>query len=524
MRTTPFFICLLFFIGFSTLGQEPVEIRDVSFGTTDTVRLTQGNNYLYFSKPVFGISHIHFLGKGMRCMEQESFSKNQVKLGSERILPELEGIHEIPLNLSEPFKINDITCSNAFFMSPDTSQYRTNAALFDCFFEDAVIKAIAGQDILVLNNTIAYIPEGYAKTEVVHIGETPFVIVKANVGGILYTEWFRFGSCSENPFYTAFSYAARGIENGVRQVARGIEAGGKEAARGIGIGGKEAARGMEKGSMEAVRGAETGLENAATGIGKSVYDESKMFYKPSREFETMEGFVFEEKPLDVEPGVTIYAYYFKSKSPKANLFLIHGNGGNVSTYKGMIQTLVSGNYNVYTVDWRGYGKSTGSPEYKGVLKDTETAFNDFISCTWRDSLKVVVYGMSLGGQIATKLTSDRQQEIDALVLDGSLSSAQNLALDFMPVKFIQDNMKKEEGAFNQDYVAEKDIQKITGIPKLIIHSEIDPVVRFYHGERLYENAPNPKYFWKTRTRHIGTLEELPDEAIGKIDRLINYAE
>jgi alpha-beta hydrolase superfamily lysophospholipase len=186
----------------------------------------------------------------------------------------------------------------------------------------------------------------------------------------------------------------------------------------------------------------------------------------------------------------------------------------------MIRTLLSGGYNVYAVDWRGYGKSGGKPEYKGVLKDTEAAFDDFISLVRRDSLKVIVYGMSLGGQVATKLVSERQQDVHALVLDGCLSSAQNLAIDFMPVDFIRNSMKKNTKSFNQDYIAEVDIQKITAIPKLIIHSTTDEVVRFYHGERLYEKAREPKFLWKTNTRHIRTLEELPDETINKMNQLL----
>jgi len=73
----------------------------------------------------------------------------------------------------------------------------------------------------------------------------------------------------------------------------------------------------------------------------------------------------------------------------------------------------------------------------------------------------------------------------------------------------------------QDYVAERDIQKIIDIPKLIIHSIVDKTVAFYHGERLYENALHPKQFWKTNTHHIKTLEELPREAMEKLNQLIN---
>ncbi|MDR1116190.1 MAG: lysophospholipase [Tannerella sp.] len=319
-----------------------------------------------------------------------------------------------------------------------------------------------------------------------------------------------------------FHPALRGIHTGMHQTLKGFNAGAKgslkglkQTLKGFNVGGKGTLKGLDA----ALRGSEIGAESATGGIGRAVYDESKMFYNPSRKIENMDKFIFEEKSIDVGKGITIYTYYFKSKAPKANIFFIHGNSGNVSTYTGMINTLISGGYNVYVADWRGYGKSTGRPDYKSVLKDTEIAFNDFLSSTRNDSLKVIVYGMSIGGQIATRLVCDRQQDVDAFIIDGSLSSAQNLAMDFMPTNFIRNSMKRHPTSFNQDYVAERDIRKIRNIPKLIIHSETDEVIAFYHGERLYENAQNPKFFWKTKTHHVGTLEELADEAINKIDRL-----
>jgi len=509
-----FFIGTLLFIHTSVFGQEFTDELDDHYENIDTIHIIRGSNNLYFSDSVHGISHIHFLGKGMNCIDQRFFSQNNVKLSSDIILSNIDGVHKIPLNTSEPFEINGIECSYAGFIQPDTSTYCTDAVMFDSFFEDAIIEVDDNNSILTMNNVVSYIPEGYAKCEVVYIQKKPYIIVKSNIDGLLYTKWFRFGTCKQrSPIYVASMYAARGIGNGIRHAACGTKIGASEAARGIGLGSKHAARGLG-----------FGLDGTATGIGKSIYNESRMFYQPSRKFEDMEDLDFEEKSINIENGITIYTYHFKSESPKANIFLVHGNGGNVSTYKNMIQTLVSGNYNVYVVNWRGYGKSTGRPNYKGVLVDTKAAFDDFISLTVNDSLKVIVYGMSLGGQIATKLVSDRQDDIDALILDGSLSSAQNLAIDFMPAKFIRNNMRKNTNTFNQDYIAERDIQKIKEIPKLIIHSESDKVVLFYHGERLYENAQSPKTFWRTNTRHIRTLEELPEEAINRIDHLINNTE
>ena len=251
-------------------------------------------------------------------------------------------------------------------------------------------------------------------------------------------------------------------------------------------------------------------------------DESKLYYFPVKEMDEMNDLKYSETILEVEDSLEIYTYYFESKTeePKGNIFFIHGAGGNVSKYKALIKPLVENGYRVYAPDWRGYGNSSGKPNFKGVLKDTEIAFVDFKKKTQSDSLKTIVYGTSLGGQLAVKITKDNQNYVDALVLDGSIQSAQQMAIDYAPVEFLKEKARKNPENFNQEYVAIRDIKEICNTPKLIIHSQSDRDVSFKQGENLYEAAKEPKEFWITDTKHIMTLKEYPDEAIQKIDELI----
>ncbi|WP_029035728.1 alpha/beta hydrolase [Salinimicrobium terrae] len=251
-------------------------------------------------------------------------------------------------------------------------------------------------------------------------------------------------------------------------------------------------------------------------------DESKLYYFPVKEMEDMHDLKYSESVIKVEDSLDIYTYFFQptTEEPKGNIFFIHGAGGNVSKYKGLIKPLVENGYRVYAADWRGYGNSTGKPNYKGVLKDTEMAFVDFKKKTQADSLKTIVYGTSLGGQLAVKITKDNENYVDALVLDGSIMSAQQMAIDYAPVDFLKEKAKKNPEDFNQKYVAVGDIKEIYNTPKLIIHSRSDRDVSFIQGENLFEAAKEPKEFWITDTKHIMTLKEHPDEAIHKIDSLI----
>lgn len=249
-------------------------------------------------------------------------------------------------------------------------------------------------------------------------------------------------------------------------------------------------------------------------------DESALYYRPSKEMKSMEDLVYTEDRLKVEDSITIYTYEFKPTTPaKANIFLIRGNSGNITTYGNSIKPLADNGFHVYAVDWRGYGKSTGVPNYRGVLKDTQVAFSNFLVKTATDSLKTIVYGMSLGGQIATKITKDNQDQVDALILDGTLESAHSFLLDNVS-GFILPKLVKDPSAFNQDYVAVTDIADIYGIPKLIIHSKSDRAVPFERGKNVFAAANEPKIFWETDTKHIATLEDLNEEAMEKIHELI----
>ncbi len=252
-------------------------------------------------------------------------------------------------------------------------------------------------------------------------------------------------------------------------------------------------------------------------------DESKLFYFPEKEVMSLDRFDFKERFLPVEDSIKICTYDFKPSADTVlgKIFLIHGAGGNVSTYQKLIIPLVQNGYAVYALDWRGFGKSNGVPNYKGVLRDTQVAFQNFMETSKNDSLKTIVYGMSLGGQLAVKIAKDNESEVDLLVLDGSVESAQQLAIDFAPISWLKNRAKDQPEKFNQEYVAVRDIATIKHIPKLIIHSKKDTEVPFSHGEHLFNAANEPKTFWETDTDHVMTLRDYPEETLKRLNGLVS---
>ncbi|WP_282075444.1 alpha/beta hydrolase [Maribacter aquivivus] len=249
-------------------------------------------------------------------------------------------------------------------------------------------------------------------------------------------------------------------------------------------------------------------------------NESKLFYRPSTEIDPLNDFDYSEHILTVDDSIKIHSYIFNpTKEAKANIFLIRGNSGNTSQGQELIKPLIENGFRVYSTDWRGYGKSSGVPNYKGVMKDTETAFADFLNRTKNDSIKTIVYGMSLGGQLAVKLTEENQTKVDALVLDGSLESAHSFITDNFRAFYLKSFTKNVE-EYNQDYVAIRDIAEINNIPKLIIQSAKDRAVPFERGQNIFNAAKEPKLFWETNTEHIRTIPELTEELNLKLIELI----
>ena len=252
-------------------------------------------------------------------------------------------------------------------------------------------------------------------------------------------------------------------------------------------------------------------------------DESKLFYFPVSEMRGMDTIPHEEIPLQVADDVTIYSYFFAPESgpATATIFFLHGAGGNVSLYLPAIRPLVEHGFQVYALDWRGFGKSGGAPSHINVMEDSRVAFADMLARTKEGSTPVIVLGQSLGGQVAVALTKEQEEKVAALVLDGSAASFASLAADNAPVEFLRRRAEESPGDFHQPYVAEEDIKEISATPKLIIQSRDDINVRPKRGQALFANAQEPKVFWQTDGKHIRTLVNYPDQAVAKIEQLLN---
>jgi predicted alpha/beta-fold hydrolase len=243
------------------------------------------------------------------------------------------------------------------------------------------------------------------------------------------------------------------------------------------------------------------------------------FYFPSREWHSIENVDFTEMTFQIEND-TLHTVLFKSKAAtKATIIYYHGTGGNISINASIAQLLTNEGFQVFMIDFRGYGKSTGKPTHLNIANDAQIIFDKMIVSDEFKNYPVIVFGASIGSQIATKIASNNEDKISALILDGAMSSFTYMALLSVP----EEQKEMISTYVTSPYSAIEDIKNLRSIPKLFIHSKGDKSVPFSQGLAVYSNSPEPKSFWEYEGNHLESAYKFPTEYIQKINLLIDHS-
>lgn len=223
------------------------------------------------------------------------------------------------------------------------------------------------------------------------------------------------------------------------------------------------------------------------------YCEHRKIYRPREKLSAVPtdyGISFKDVNFSSRDHVLLTGWFVEGKSDKVILFC-HGNFGNILSRIDLLQMLHLFGFNIFMFDYRGFGRSNGVPTEKGLYLDALGAYDYLRERGFGDS-KIVLFGRSLGGAVVIFL-ANLVEGLGGLIIDSSFCSIQSLAKDILGVKlpgwFISNRFES--------------IRRIKNIkpPKLIIHSKDDELIPFYHGEMLFEEAPEPKKFLVVRGSH-----------------------
>lgn len=214
--------------------------------------------------------------------------------------------------------------------------------------------------------------------------------------------------------------------------------------------------------------------------------QSRLVYFPTSKIEiTPEslGLTFEEVWLETSDGVAIHGWYVPAEGDRPVVLICHGNAGNISHRVDLLALLAKRvEVGVFVFDYRGYGRSEGSPGEKGTYLDAEAAWRYLTETKSIPPGRIIVHGRSLGGAVAARLA--RHARPAGLILESSFTSIPDLGADiywFLPVRAIS-RFKYA----TLEYVGGVDC------PLLVVHSDDDEIVPVRHGRKLFEAASEPK--------------------------------
>lgn len=138
---------------------------------------------------------------------------------------------------------------------------------------------------------------------------------------------------------------------------------------------------------------------------------------------------FEELWINTLDGEKINALHFKADSSKGVVLYFHGNAGNLATWGVVASQFLPHNYDLFIMDYRGFGKSTGTfNEYK--LHQDALACYQYLIDSGVNGNDLLIYGRSIGSGIASRVANEKWNK--GVILESPLNNMVDLAHHYAP--------------------------------------------------------------------------------------------
>lgn len=203
------------------------------------------------------------------------------------------------------------------------------------------------------------------------------------------------------------------------------------------------------------------------------------------------GLKYEDVYFTTSDGERLNAWFVPSDIRRGIALIFHGNAGNIGDRLPAIESFHRLGMDVFIVDYRGFGLSSGAPSEKGTRLDALAAWECLVRDRGIRPESLLVVGRSLGGAVACRLAAEK--EIGALVLEATFSSLPDLAAKIYPWLPARLLCRFKYDSINQ-------IRAVTK-PVLIAHSPADEMIPFRQAQALFEAANEPKYFYELTGGH-----------------------
>ena len=192
----------------------------------------------------------------------------------------------------------------------------------------------------------------------------------------------------------------------------------------------------------------------------------------------------EKIKIKTKDNLELLSWYHKKNSKYKIILFLHGNAGTLENRIHKINHFKDMKVNFLILAWRGFSKNKGKPTEQGFYEDANSAIK-WLKTEGFEEEDIIIYGESLGTGVTTEIAQNKN--FAGIILESPFTSmidAGKNKYPFFPIRLL----------LKDKYESSKKIKNINS-PILIMHGEKDSIVPFYMGQKMYELANKPKYFY-----------------------------
>jgi uncharacterized protein len=188
-------------------------------------------------------------------------------------------------------------------------------------------------------------------------------------------------------------------------------------------------------------------------------------------------------------GVKLHGWWIAAENARFTFIAFHGNASNIANRAEVYEFLHQTPANVFAVEYRGYGRSEGSPGEAGLYRDADAAYKFAVQSKGIPPERIISFGQSLGTGVAAYLGAN--SKVGGVILEApfpSVSSVARRVFWFLPGISL---------LVAGQFPTANRLQRIQA-PILIVHCTRDPVIPPDLEEEVYRAARSPKYILRVQ--------------------------
>jgi fermentation-respiration switch protein FrsA (DUF1100 family) len=204
-----------------------------------------------------------------------------------------------------------------------------------------------------------------------------------------------------------------------------------------------------------------------------------------QDWKARSGLPLEDVWFQSSDGTKLFGWYVEQAATSAVVLWCHGNAGNIINRLENLRELYRLGLSVFLFDYRGYGRSHGSPSEEGLYEDAFGAYDYLTRTRMIRPERIVLFGRSLGAAVAAEVASHKPAA--GLILESPFPSIEAVA-------------KFHYGGVPVHWLISAEFRLIDrlpqlSLPKLIVHGDQDEIIPIELGRQVFEAAKPPKSFY-----------------------------